>query len=109
MSRRLYVDTETGGHSTTYLTVSTLLGQSRFPDAGHLVHMATHIDVLVGDYESCVRYNLAALRADQSIMRISPDTAGPESFYFVSDISGQQCGQLSGSKGICNISRNRDT
>mmetsp|Transcript_21889 Transcript_21889/g.49571 ORF Transcript_21889/g.49571 Transcript_21889/m.49571 type:complete len:647 (-) Transcript_21889:30-1970(-) len=63
------------------LTACTAL-RSKFPDAGHLVHMATHIDVLVGDYESCVRYNLAALRADKSIMRASPDTAGPESFYF---------------------------
>lgn len=60
--------------------------------------MATHIDVLVGDYESCVRYNLAALRADKSIMRASPDTAGPESFYFVSHIAQENDEQLSGSK-----------
>lgn len=54
----------------------------RFPDAGHLVHMPTHIDVLVGDYESCVRYNYLAIIADEKMMRISPDTAGTESFYF---------------------------
>mmetsp|Transcript_28014 Transcript_28014/g.40043 ORF Transcript_28014/g.40043 Transcript_28014/m.40043 type:complete len:660 (-) Transcript_28014:40-2019(-) len=53
-----------------------------FPDAGHLIHMATHIDVLVGDYASCVDYNLAGIVADEKIMRISPDTAGRESFYF---------------------------
>ena len=44
--------------------------------------MATHIDVLVGDYASCVEYNLAGIVADEKIMRISPDTAGSESFYF---------------------------
>ncbi|KAL9181401.1 hypothetical protein ACHAXT_010206 [Thalassiosira profunda] len=53
-----------------------------FPDAGHLIHMPTHIDVLVGDYQSCVEYNYAAILADEKIMRTSPDTAGTESFYF---------------------------
>mmetsp|Transcript_5397 Transcript_5397/g.11551 ORF Transcript_5397/g.11551 Transcript_5397/m.11551 type:complete len:716 (+) Transcript_5397:202-2349(+) len=53
-----------------------------FPDAGHLIHMPTHIDVLVGDYESCVQYNFSAIIADEKIMKISPDTAGTESFYF---------------------------
>jgi len=56
--------------------------RNKFPDAGHLIHMATHIDVLVGDYASCVDYNLAGIVADEKIMRISPDTAGSESFYF---------------------------
>jgi len=53
-----------------------------FADAGHLIHMPTHIDVLVGDYESCVEYNYSAILADEKIMRTSPDTAGTESFYF---------------------------
>jgi len=44
--------------------------------------MATHIDVLVGDYESCVRYNAAAVFADEECMKHSPDTAGMESFYY---------------------------
>jgi len=44
--------------------------------------MATHIDVLVGDYESCVRQNEAAITADRHVMRCSPSTAGKESFYF---------------------------
>ncbi len=34
------------------------------PDAGHLVHMPTHIDVLCGDYEKVVRWNEAAIVAD---------------------------------------------
>lgn len=49
---------------------------------GHLLHMGTHIDVLVGDYESCVKHNEAAIRADQRVMTCSPSTAGRESFYF---------------------------
>lgn len=34
------------------------------PDAGHLVHMPTHIDVLCGDYEKTVRWNEKAIEAD---------------------------------------------
>lgn len=34
------------------------------PDAGHLVHMPTHIDVLCGDYVNVVRGNEAAVEAD---------------------------------------------
>lgn len=44
--------------------------------------MPTHIDVLVGDYTSCVYYNYQAIIADEKLMRISPDTAGTDSFYF---------------------------
>ena len=53
-----------------------------FPQAGHLIHMPTHIDVLVGDYEKCVMYNCKAIEADERSMVISPGTAGRESFYF---------------------------
>ena len=34
------------------------------PDAGHLVHMPTHIDVLVGDYERVIIDNERAIAAD---------------------------------------------
>lgn len=53
-----------------------------FPHAGHLIHMPTHIDVLVGDYVSCVRSNCNAVVADERAMQISPETAGRTSFYF---------------------------
>ncbi|KAL7558068.1 hypothetical protein ACA910_009255 [Epithemia clementina (nom. ined.)] len=56
--------------------------RSSFPHAGHLIHMPTHIDVLLGDYESCVRYNLAAVAADTHVRHASPSTAERESFYF---------------------------
>ena len=35
------------------------------PDAGHLRHMPTHLDVLCGDYRSVVASNLAAIAADE--------------------------------------------
>jgi tetratricopeptide (TPR) repeat protein len=44
--------------------------------------MSTHIDVLVGDYESCVRCNYEAILADLESIRHSPATAGTQSFYF---------------------------
>ena len=34
------------------------------PDAGHLQHMPTHIDVLCGDYERVMEGNAAAIAAD---------------------------------------------
>lgn len=34
------------------------------PDAGHLVHMPTHIDVLCGHYQNVVHWNEAAVEAD---------------------------------------------
>ena len=34
------------------------------PDAGHLVHMPSHIDVLCGHYENVVRWNQKAIVAD---------------------------------------------
>ena len=47
-----------------------------------LVFQATHIDVLVGDYENCFRYNYNAILADERAMKFSPQTSGKESFYF---------------------------
>ena len=35
------------------------------PDAGHLRHMPTHIDVLCGDYRRVVSANTAAIAADE--------------------------------------------
>ena len=40
------------------------------------------IDVLVGDYESCVHYNCQAILADRYAMENYPSTAGVRSFYF---------------------------
>ena len=47
------------------------------PDAGHLVHMATHIDVQCGDYLSTLERNLAAADVDEKFKAY----AGPSNFY----------------------------
>lgn len=47
------------------------------PDAGHLTHMATHIDVLCGDYQAVVAGNSAGIEADEKYWR----AAGPMNFY----------------------------
>ncbi|WP_193048084.1 tetratricopeptide repeat protein [Mycolicibacterium baixiangningiae] len=47
------------------------------PDAGHLQHMPSHIDVLCGQYRSSVTANLAAVEADRQFV----DRAGPLNFY----------------------------
>lgn len=47
------------------------------PDAGHLVHMATHIDVLCGDYQNVLYRNLAAVEVDEKFKAY----AGPVNFY----------------------------
>src|SRR4051794_20879784 len=39
--------------------------RSLVPDAGHLVHMPTHIDVLCGDYKSTLESNLRAIEVNE--------------------------------------------
>jgi tetratricopeptide (TPR) repeat protein len=58
------------------LPVADLL-RGLVPDAGHLQHMASHIDVLCGDYRNSVTSNLAAVQAD----RLFVDREGPLNFY----------------------------
>ena len=47
------------------------------PDAGHLEHMATHIDVLCGHYEDVVVWNHKAIVADRKYL----ERAGAMNFY----------------------------
>ncbi|MGI9391885.1 MAG: tetratricopeptide repeat protein, partial [Boseongicola sp.] len=47
------------------------------PDSGHLVHMATHIDVLCGEYQSVVARNHKAVEIDRKYAEV----AGAENFY----------------------------
>ncbi len=47
------------------------------PDSGHLCHMATHIDVLCGDYQNVVWRNHRAARVDRKYEEL----AGPQNFY----------------------------
>jgi tetratricopeptide (TPR) repeat protein len=47
------------------------------PDAGHLRHMPTHIDVLCGHYQAVLDSNSKAVVADRKFL----DRAGPMNFY----------------------------
>lgn len=47
------------------------------PDAGHLRHMPSHIDVLVGDYVAAIAANGAAIAADRKYLA----REGPVNFY----------------------------
>lgn len=47
------------------------------PDAGHLQHMPSHIDVPCGQYRASVTANLAAVEADRRFV----ERAGPLNFY----------------------------
>jgi len=47
------------------------------PDAGHLKHMATHIDVLCGNYQDVVTSNSAGIAADERYWQ----NAGAMNFY----------------------------
>ena len=47
------------------------------PGSGHLIHMPTHIDVLVGDYEQVIQTNLKAIQVDQEFV----DREGVLNFY----------------------------
>jgi len=47
------------------------------PDAGHLEHMPTHLDVLIGDYRRAISSNLSAIAADETYLA----QAGPMNFY----------------------------
>jgi tetratricopeptide (TPR) repeat protein len=47
------------------------------PDAGHLQHMPTHLDILCGDYRRAVASNMDAIRADEKFLA----KAGPLNFY----------------------------
>jgi len=49
------------------------------PDAGHLLHMATHIDVLCGDYHNVVSRNQTAIAADRKFLV----REGADNFYSV--------------------------
>jgi len=49
------------------------------PDAGHLLHMPTHVDVLCGDYQNVVSRNHSAIIADRKYLEL----AGADNFYSV--------------------------
>ncbi|WES64159.1 hypothetical protein P0L94_17055 [Microbacter sp. GSS18] len=58
------------------LTVADRL-RGLVPDAGHLQHMPTHLDVLCGDYRRVVAGNLEAIAVDERYL----ERRGPMNFY----------------------------
>lgn len=51
--------------------------RNAMPGAGHLIHMPSHIDVLVGDYPSVIRTNQQAIEADKVFL----EREGAMNFY----------------------------
>ncbi|MGD2109346.1 MAG: hypothetical protein PVI86_08125 [Phycisphaerae bacterium] len=47
------------------------------PASGHLLHMPSHIDVLVGQWHEAIVQNRKAMRSDEKFRRIAP----PQKFY----------------------------
>lgn len=73
----LYIHTmEMSAHPEAALAAADLL-RDLVPDAGHLRHMPSHLDVLCGDYRSAVEANLAAEAADRKFV----ERSGPLNFY----------------------------
>ncbi|WVQ95762.1 hypothetical protein IAU59_002861 [Kwoniella sp. CBS 9459] len=69
------------------------------PDGGHLTHMPSHIDILVGDYRRAIASNWDAVVADEKYRKESGDL-GFYTFYRVHDYhtivyAAMHCGQFS--------------
>lgn len=67
---------EMSAHPEEALPAADLL-RGLVPDAGHLQHMPSHIDVLCGDYRSSIVANQTAVRADRRFV----ERSGPFNFY----------------------------
>jgi tetratricopeptide (TPR) repeat protein len=67
---------EMSPHPEQALPAADLL-RGLVPDAGHLQHMPSHIDVLCGDYRSSVVANQVAVQADRRFV----ERQGPLNFY----------------------------
>ncbi len=67
---------EMSAHPEEALPAADLL-RGLVPDAGHLQHMPSHIDVLCGDFRSSVIANQAAVQADHRFVQ----REGPLNFY----------------------------
>jgi tetratricopeptide (TPR) repeat protein len=73
----LYLHTmEMSGSPQDALPAADLL-RGLVPDAGHLEHMPSHIDVLCGNYRDSVVSNLSAVQADRRFV----EREGPLNFY----------------------------
>ncbi|KAL4885164.1 hypothetical protein BJY04DRAFT_144201 [Aspergillus karnatakaensis] len=67
---------EMSGAPEKALTVADHL-RGLVPDAGHLNHMPTHLDILCGEYRQAIASNSEAIRSDERFVK----RAGPVNFY----------------------------
>ncbi|KAJ6262405.1 hypothetical protein Dda_3213 [Drechslerella dactyloides] len=67
---------EMSPHPESALTAADHL-RALTPDAGHLRHMPSHIDILVGDYRRAIAANTAAIAADEKYL----SATGLRNFY----------------------------
>ena len=63
------------------------------PDAGHLLHMPTHIYVLCGDYQRTIDLNVEAVQADDAFIARHPELGLP-TIYRLHDLHFQVYGAL---------------
>lgn len=54
-------------------TAADQLAKASLPEAGHLIHMPSHIYVLLGRYRDSIRVNVAAARSDEALIRRTGD------------------------------------
>lgn len=67
---------EMSQHPETALRLADNL-RGLIPDAGHLNHMPTHLDIICGDYRRAVASNTRAIIGDEKFVKY----AGPMNFY----------------------------
>ncbi|BCS30031.1 TPR domain protein [Aspergillus puulaauensis] len=67
---------EMSGAPEKALTVADHL-RGLVPDAGHLNHMPTHLDILCGEYRAAIASNSEAIESDKRFV----ERAGPVNFY----------------------------
>ena len=73
----LYIHTmEMSPNPEKAMTAANIL-RTAVPGSGHLVHMPTHIDILVGDYPSVIKYNAKAIKLDDEFVK----REGRHNFY----------------------------
>ena len=73
----LYIHTmEASPHPEQALPAANRL-RNAVPGSGHLIHMPTHIDALLGNYDEVIEANLRAIEVDKEFLK----REGPLNFY----------------------------
>eukprot|EP00005_Dracoamoeba_jomungandri_P013182 CAMPEP_0174265370 /NCGR_PEP_ID=MMETSP0439-20130205/26235_1 /TAXON_ID=0 /ORGANISM="Stereomyxa ramosa, Strain Chinc5" /LENGTH=543 /DNA_ID=CAMNT_0015351797 /DNA_START=52 /DNA_END=1683 /DNA_ORIENTATION=+ len=72
---------ELSGSPEEALPVADRLRNGVTPEQGHLLHMASHIDMWLGRYKESVDINIAAWEADQKLNKITGQDANFHTMY----------------------------